>query len=64
MKNKQSALTIATLANGAELVARVIEKLRTDAISKTFAGAELSNQTVYDTAQVIFNQEINKKIEG
>ena len=64
MKNKQSVMTAAVLSNGAELAARVIEKLNTDAISKTLQGTELSRQTVYNTAQVIFQQEITKKVGG
>ncbi len=64
MKNKQSVMTAAVLSNGAELAARVIEKLTTDAIAKTLQGTELSRQTIYNTAQVIFQQEITKKIGG
>ena len=64
MKNKHSVMTAAVLSNGAELAARVIEKLNTDAISKTLQGTELSRQTVYNTAQVIFQQEITKKVGG
>ncbi len=56
MKNKQSVMTAAVLSNGAELAARVIEKLNTDAVSKTLQGTELSRQTIYNTAQVIFQQ--------
>lgn len=64
MRNKQSVMTTAVLANGAELAARVIEKLNTDAISKTLQGTELSRQTTYNTAQVIFQQEVTKRIGG
>lgn len=64
MKNKQSVMTAAVLANGAELAARVIEKLDTDAVSKTLQGTELSRNTTYNTAQVIFQQEINKRLGG
>ena len=64
MKNKQSVMTAAVLSNGAELAARVIEKLTTDAIAKTLQGTELSRQTIYNTAQVIFQQEVTKKIGG
>ena len=64
MKNKQSVMTAAVLSNGAELAARVIEKLTTDAVSKTLQGTELSRQTIYNTAQVIFQQEVTKKIGG
>lgn len=62
MRNKQSVMTSAVLANGAELVARVIEKLNTDAVSKTLQGTELSRQTTYNTAQVIFQQEVARKL--
>ena len=64
MKNKQSIMTAAVLANGAELAGRVIEQLQTDAISKTLQGTELSRQTTYNTAQVLFQQEITKKLGG
>lgn len=64
MKFKQSVMTGAVLANGAELAARVIEKLTTDAVSRTLQGTELSRQTTYNTAQVIFQQEIAKRIGG
>lgn len=63
MKNKQSVMTAAVLANGAELAARVIEKINTDAISNSLQGEPLSRQTTYNTAQVIFQQEIAKKLE-
>lgn len=64
MKNKQSVMTSAVLANGAELAARVIEKINTDAISKTLQGTELSRQTTYNTATVIFQQEVTAKLGG
>ena len=64
MKNKQSVMTNAVLGNGAELAARTIEKLNTDAVSKTLQGTEISRQTIYNTAQVIFQQEIAKQIGG
>lgn len=57
-------MTAAVLANGAELAGRVIEKLTTDAISKTLQGTELSRQTTYNFAQVIFQQEVTKKLGG
>lgn len=62
MKFKQSVMTAAVLANAAELAARVIEKLNTDAISRSLQGTELSRQTTYNTAQVIFQQEIAKRV--
>jgi hypothetical protein len=64
MKNKQSVMTAAVLANGAELAARVIEKINTDAISKTLQGTELSRQTTYNTANVIFQQEVTARLGG
>jgi hypothetical protein len=64
MKNRQSVMTGAVLANAAELAARTIEKLNTDAISRSLQGTELSRQTTYNTAQVIFQQEITKKLGG
>lgn len=64
MKNKQSVMTTAVLANGAELAARTIEKLNTDAVSKTLQGTEISRQTTYNTAQVIFQQEVAKRTGG
>lgn len=64
MINKQSVMTAAVLANGAELAARVIEKLNTDAVSKTLEGQELPRQTTYNTAQVIFQQEITARLGG
>lgn len=57
-------MTGAVLANAAELAARTIEKLNTDAISRSLQGTELSRQTTYNTAQVIFQQEITKKLGG
>lgn len=57
-------MTGAVLANAAELAARTIEKLNTDAISRSLQGTELSRQTTYNTAQVIFQQEIAKKLGG
>ncbi len=64
MKNKQSVMTAAVLANAAELAARTLEKLNTDAVSKTLQDNEISRNTVYNTCQVIFQQEIAKKIGG
>jgi hypothetical protein len=64
MKNKQTVMTAAVLANGAELAARIIEKLDTDAVSKTLQGTELSRNTTYNTAQVIFQQEVTKTLGG
>jgi hypothetical protein len=64
MQNKQSVMTAAVLANGAELAARVIEKLSTDAVSKTLEGMEMPRQTTYNTAQVIFQQEITTRLGG
>lgn len=64
MKNKQSVMTAAVLANGAELAARVIEKLNTDAVSKTLEGQEMPRQVTYNTAQVIFQQEVTARLGG
>lgn len=64
MQNKQSVMTSAVLANGAELAARVIEKLSTDAVSKSLQGTEMTRQTIYNTSQVIFQQEIAKTLGG
>lgn len=64
MKFKQSVMTGAVAANAAELAARTIEKLNTDAISRTLQGTELSRQTTYNTAAVIFQQEVTKKLGG
>jgi hypothetical protein len=64
MKNKQSVMTVAVLANAAELAARVLEKTDTDAISKSIQGNEMSRQTTINTAQVIFQQEIAKRFGG
>lgn len=64
MKNKQTVMTNAVLANAAELAARIIEKLDTDAVSRTVEGSELTRQTVYNMAQVVFQQEISKQLSG
>lgn len=64
MKNKQSVMTAAVLANAAELCARSLEKLNTDAVSKSIAGNELARQTTYNIAQVIIHQEVTKKLGG
>lgn len=64
MKNKQSVMTDAVLSNAAELAARVIEKLDTDAVATTVAGNEITRQTTYNTAQVIFQQEIQATLAG
>lgn len=64
MQNKQSVMTDAVLANGAELAARVIEKLNPEAVAGTVGGNELTRQTIYNTAQVVFQQEINISISG
>ncbi len=64
MQNKQTVMTNAVLANAAELAARTIEKLNTDAVSKSLEGSELTRQTVYDMSQVIFQQEIGKQLSG
>ena len=57
-------MTDAVLANGAELAARVIEKLNTDAVATSVAGNEITRATVYNTAQVIFQQEIQNTLAG
>lgn len=62
MKNKQSVMTNAVLANAAELAGRTIEKLNTDAVATSVAGNEITRQTTYNTAQIIFQQEIANKI--
>lgn len=62
MKNKQTGMTLATLANAGELAGQVIAKLDQDSVSNTLNGTDLSRQTTYNTAQVIFQQEINKRI--
>lgn len=64
MKNKQSVMTDAVLSNAAELAARVIEKLNTDAVATSVAGNEITRQTTYNTAQVIFQQEIQTTMAG
>lgn len=64
MKNKQSVMTDAVLANASELAARVIEKLNTDAVATSVAGNEITRQTTYNTAQVIFQQEIQNTLAG
>lgn len=64
MKNKQSVMTDAVLSNAAELAARVIEKLDTDAVATSVAGNEITRQTTYNTAQVIFQQEIQTTLAG
>lgn len=64
MKNKQSVMTDAVLSNAAELAARVIEKLATDAVATSVAGNEITRQTTYNTAQVIFQQEIQATLAG
>lgn len=64
MKNKQSVMTDAVLSNAAELGARVIEKLNQDAVATSVGDTELSRQTLYNTAQVIFQQEIEKTLNG
>lgn len=64
MKNKQSVMTTAVLANAAELAGRVIEKLNTDAVSQSLQGTELSRQTTYNHAQVIFQQELTQANGG
>lgn len=55
-------MTNAVLANAAELSARTIEKLNTDAISTSVAGSEITRQTTYNTAQVIFQHAISNTI--
>lgn len=62
MKNKQSAMTIATLANAVELGAAIMDKIDTDSLSKTYQGSDMGRQTTYDTMQVVIQQEIEKKI--
>lgn len=62
MKNKQTAMTIAVLANGAELCSAVAARLQSDATSTSLAGNELTTHTVQQTAQVVFQQKINEKI--
>jgi hypothetical protein len=62
MKNKQSAMTIATLANAVELGAAIMDKIDTDSLSQTYQGSEMGRQTTYDTMQVVIQQEIEKKI--
>ena len=62
MKNKQSAMTIANLANAVELGAAIMDKIDTDSLSQTYQGSEMGRQTTYDTMQVVIQQEIEKKI--
>ena len=62
MKNKQTAMTLAVLANGAQLCSEVAQRLQSDATSTTLAGNELTNHTIQQTAQVVFQQKINEKI--
>lgn len=57
-------MTDAVLANASELAARVIEKLNTDAVATSVAGNEITRQTTYNTAQVIFQQEIQNTLAG
>ena len=62
MKNQQSAMTLAVLANGAQLCAAVAERLTTDATNETLGGSELTAHTIQATAQVTFQRKINEKI--
>lgn len=62
MKNKQTAMTIAVLANAAQLCSLTAERLSTDATNQTLNGNELTSHTVQQTAQVVFQQKINEKI--
>lgn len=62
MKNMQSAMTVAVLANAAELASLVAEKLDQEATQSNIAGNELTRHTVHQTAQVVFHKEINSRL--
>lgn len=62
MKNKQTAMTLAVLSNATQLCAAVAQRLNVLGTSKTIQGNELSENTVCQTAQVVFQQKINEKI--
>ncbi len=62
MKNQQSAMTLAVLANGAQLCAAVAERLKSSSVGESVAGNELTAHTIQATAQVTFQRKINEKI--
>ena len=54
MKNQNSAMTIAVLANGSDLVANIAMGVMGNEVATTFNGSELTRAAIYNLSQVTF----------
>lgn len=54
MKNQNSVMTAAVLANGASLVANIALGVIGNEIANTFAGSPLTLASIYNLSQVTF----------
>lgn len=61
---RQSLVTVVTLANAAELTARVATKLNESGVSASAGGETLTDGLVHALAGSVFNKKIASELKG
>jgi hypothetical protein len=64
MKSKHSETTLLTLANGAELVAIVVQELAGNEVASQINGSPLTRSVIHDMAVTSFQDSMSRKLGG
>jgi len=64
MRHQKSVETLATLANGAELVAAIAFEVLGNEVADTLNGSPITRSVVYNLAQTRFQASLSAKLNG
>lgn len=64
MKHRETAISLSTLANAAELVAVVCGELLGNELADQVAGSDLTRSTLHQLAQARFRKELGQALGG
>ena len=62
MKNMQTVVTLVTLGNAAEVVARTAERVLGGEVADTFGGTPLTREIIYQQAHSSIEKALAKKL--